>query len=87
MKAREHSVSNHNPTEGQTLCSPRWVPLKVINWGFGFTSTVTAGFGNEEQGFTSSYPQTPRQLTGTETALHPEWSHIVSFRVVQKNEP
>jgi len=62
----------------------RWVPLKVIEWDMGFTSAVTGSFGSEEQQYTSSYPQASRTLTGAETTLHPEWSHITSFLIVPK---
>ena len=62
----------------------RWVPLKMVEWDMGYTSTVTGSFGSEEQSYNGSYPQTSRTLTGTETTLHPEWTHITSFLVVPK---
>ena len=61
----------------------RWVPLKVIEWNAGYTSTVTGGdIGSEVQTFNSSFPQASRTLTGSETALHPEWSHLASLEIV-----
>jgi hypothetical protein len=55
-----------------------WVPLKVINWGMGFKSSISTWHNST---FSDVYPPTDQTLTGTETHTLPEWSHLGSFEI------
>ena len=56
----------------------RWVPLKVINWGMGFKSSISTWHNRT---FSDVYPPADQTLTGTETHTLPEWSHLGSFEI------